>query len=101
LLKTQLALNWFDLPIASEPNIAEGEGRGRFLDNRRFVRMSRGSLNETKHWLRRAYKRGLLNKRQVEGLKVVIDQLSPMLNAYLKSIGDASITKAAATPKRT
>jgi len=28
-------------------NIAEGAGRGRFLDNRRFVRMSRGSLNET------------------------------------------------------
>jgi len=71
-------------------NIAEGEGRGRFLDNRRFVRMARGSLNETKHWLRRAYRRSLLSKKQVEGLKIVIDQLGPMLNAYLKSIGDTS-----------
>jgi four helix bundle protein len=32
-------------------NIAEGVGRGSFQDNRRFVRMARGSLNETKHWL--------------------------------------------------
>jgi len=36
-------------------NIAEGTGRGSFKDNRRFVRISRGSLNETKHWLRRSY----------------------------------------------
>ena len=26
-------------------NIAEGTGRGTFVDNRRFVRISRGSLN--------------------------------------------------------
>lgn len=39
-------------------NIAEGTGRGTFLDNRRFVRMDRGSLNEAKHWLRRVHKRG-------------------------------------------
>ena len=45
-------------------NIAEGSGRGRFLDNRRFVRMARGSLNETKHWLRRSHKRNLLTAEQ-------------------------------------
>lgn len=38
-------------------NIAEGTGRGTYQDNRRFVRMARGSLNETQHWLRRAYNR--------------------------------------------
>lgn len=41
-------------------NIAEGTGRGRYLDNKRFVRMARGSLNETQHWLRRAHGRRLL-----------------------------------------
>jgi four helix bundle protein len=30
-------------------NIAEGSGRRSFQDNKRFVRMARGSLNETKH----------------------------------------------------
>ena len=44
-------------------NVAEGCGRGTYLDNRRFVRMARGSLNETQHWLRRAYKRKLLTQR--------------------------------------
>ena len=35
-------------------NIAEGSGRGYPNDNKRFVRIARGSLNETKFWLRRA-----------------------------------------------
>jgi four helix bundle protein len=68
-------------------NIAEGSGRGSFKDNRRFVRIARGSLNETKHWLRRAYKRDLLTPTEVCDLKPVIDELAPKLNAYLQSIG--------------
>jgi four helix bundle protein len=68
-------------------SIAEGSGRGRFPDNRRFVRMARGSLNETKHWLRRAHKRSLLTAEQIAGLKPMIDELAPTLNAYLNSIG--------------
>lgn len=71
-------------------NIAEGAGRGRFPDNKRFVRMARGSLNETKHWLRRAYKRTLLTKSQTVSLKPLMDELSPTLNAYLRSIGSTS-----------
>ena len=47
-------------------NIAEGTGRGSFQDNRRFVRNARGSLYETQHWLRQAYRRNLLNTAQVE-----------------------------------
>jgi four helix bundle protein len=69
-------------------NIAEGVGRRSFQDNRRFVRIARGSLNETKHWLRRAYKRGLLDEKTVLLLKPILDELAPRLNAYLKSIGD-------------
>lgn len=68
-------------------NIAEGTGRGSFQDNRRFVRTARGSLYETRHWLRRAFKRDLLSAEQIDRTKPLIDNLSPMLNAYLKSIG--------------
>jgi four helix bundle protein len=68
-------------------NIAEGAGRRAFQDNRRFVRIPRGSLQETQHWLRRAYKRDLLSQNQTSSLKQIVDELAPRLNAYLKSIG--------------
>ncbi|HEX8737133.1 MAG TPA: four helix bundle protein [Pyrinomonadaceae bacterium] len=71
-------------------NIAEGEGRRSFQDNRRFCRIARGSLQETQHWLRRAFKRNLLTKEQIERLKPLIEKLSPTLNAYLRSIGTSS-----------
>lgn len=68
-------------------NIAEGNGRFNFADNNRFVRISRGSLYELKHFLRRAYKRQLLTEKEIESIKKIMDVLSPKLNAYLKSIG--------------
>jgi four helix bundle protein len=68
-------------------NIAEGSGRGSFADNRRFVKIARGSLYELKHWLRRAYHRELLTPDQVRELKTILEELSPKLNAYLRSIG--------------
>ena len=69
-------------------NIAEGEGRGTHLDNKRFVRIARGSLQETQHWLRRAFKRGLLTEAQINKIRPLTDQLAPTLNAYLRSIGN-------------
>lgn len=68
-------------------NIAEGSGRGSYPDNRRFVRTARGSLNETQHFLRRAFRRKLLTPAQVAKLKPLIENFAPQLNAYLKSIG--------------
>lgn len=68
-------------------NIAEGAGRGSHADNKRFVRTARGSLYETKHFLRRAFKRNLLATADIDALKPLIDELAPRLNAYLKSIG--------------
>lgn len=67
-------------------NIAEGSGRGSSQDNRRFIRIARGSLCETQHWLRRAFKRKLLTARQIEKLKPLIDELSPKINSYLYAV---------------
>ena len=68
-------------------NIAEGTGRHNFQDNQRFVKIARGSLNETQHFLRRAFKRDLLTPADVKKLKPLVDNLAPQLNSYLKSIG--------------
>jgi four helix bundle protein len=72
-------------------NIAEGTRRGTFVDNRRFVRIARGSLDETQHWLRRAYKRDLLTNKHVGSLKSIVDELAPKLSAYLNSIGKVPV----------
>lgn len=71
-------------------NIAEGAGRYCHPDNKRFVRIARGSLNETQHWLRRAHRRQLLTKDQTDRLSAVMNELGPKLNAYLRSIGKAA-----------
>src|SRR6266404_2768695 len=101
LWKTVIGWNYFERDTVGKQlvragdsigaNIAEGVGRGKFLDNRRFVRIARGSLNETKQWLRRAHKRGLLTMAQTNVLKPMLDESAPTLNAYLNSIGAATI----------
>ena len=78
-------------------NIAEGTGRGSFQDNRRFVRNARGSLYETRHWLRRAHQRHLLPAGSAEAIKPLLDELAPKLNAYLRSIGPVTEPESKAT----
>jgi four helix bundle protein len=74
-------------------NIAEGSGRGSLVDNRRFVRMARGSLYETLHWLRRSYMRKLLSQSEVKKLRELVQELSPKLNAFLRSVDQRAKAK--------
>ena len=75
--------------------IAEGSGRGTAQDNRRFIGIARGSLYETKHWLRRAFKRKLLSKTEIESLRTIIDDLTPALNGYWRSVSKAAASQRA------
>jgi four helix bundle protein len=72
-------------------NIAEGTGRYGLQDNKRFGYISRGSLNETKHWFRRAFKRNLLSASEIDKLKPLIEELAPKLNAYINSIKPSAV----------
>lgn len=80
-------------------NIAEGSGRGSDQDYRRFLRIARGSLYETRHWLRRAFTRHLLTQEQINELTPLIEKLTPKLNAYLKAIGTYSSKTEVQRPK--
>ena len=87
-----LAMNTVGIQIVKSAdsigaNIAEGSGRGTDPKFRRFLRVARGSLYETQHWLRRAFKRRLLSEKQVNDLVPIISELTPKLNAYLGPIG--------------
>src|SRR5437588_6331139 len=73
--------------------IAEGSGRGTAQDNRRFIGIARGSLYETKHWLRRAFNRKLLTASQVDSLKTIVNDLTPALNGYWRSVSVAAASQ--------
>jgi four helix bundle protein len=69
-------------------NISEGSGRGTVAENRHFVRIARGSLYETRNWLRRAFRRKLLTCEQTESLSQDLDELTRTLNGYLRSLNN-------------
>jgi four helix bundle protein len=68
-------------------NIAEGYGRFTYKDRRHYLHVARGSLYETRYWLRRAYRRSLLTGTQQKKLGKLLEGLPPKLNGFLRSIG--------------
>ena len=73
-------------------NIAEGFGRYSFKENKQFCFYARGSFEETRNWLRRAAKRGLLTDNEIKTLQPLMSEFPKLLNGYIKSIGPKSDT---------
>ena len=73
-------------------SIAEGSGKGSYRDFRRYVKISRGALYETKYWLRRTVARKLILQKEIEKIKPLIDELLPKLNGFIKYL-DGRINK--------
>ena len=74
-------------------NISEGYGQGSKLDNARFVKMARGSLFETKHWLTISKRRNLLSDTDTKKILEAIESLLPRLSAYINYLSKSSNNK--------
>lgn len=74
-------------------NIAEGYGRYHYKENRNFCYFSRGSIIETKGWLKKSKARNLLNEEQFNILFEKLQIIHLKLNAYLKFIGKSNSIK--------
>ncbi len=72
-------------------NIAEGHGRFHYRDEITFDYYSRGSLKETRFWLRRAIARRIITEAKFQRYISMVDELEPQLNAYINSL-DAKAT---------
>lgn len=68
-------------------NISEGFGRYPFKENIHFCYIARGSLLETRTWLDKAKRRGLVSNDEYYAFEVEIDLLGRKLNAYLRTLG--------------
>ncbi len=65
-------------------NIAEGYGRYFVKENINFCFYARGSLLETKSWIRKAWTRGLVKQDEYNSLSEEMELIHRKLNAYIK-----------------
>lgn len=72
-------------------NIAEGYGRYHYKENKNFCFFARGSVLETKGWLKKAKNRNLVSEENFEKLFEKLQAIHLKLNAYLKFIGKSSL----------
>ncbi|MDP6925073.1 MAG: four helix bundle protein [Candidatus Scalindua sp.] len=68
-------------------NLSEGFGRFHYKENRQFCYYSRGSLYETKTWLKKAHDRRLIADDDFQSLQNDLETIAYKLNNYIKSIG--------------
>ncbi|SDS31694.1 four helix bundle protein [Mucilaginibacter mallensis] len=71
-------------------NIAEGYGRYHYKENRNFCYFSRGSIIETKGWLKKSRNRSLITEEEFSELFEKLQAIHLKLNAYMKFIGKAA-----------
>ena len=70
-----------------DANIAEGYGRYHYKENKNFCYYSRGSLLETKGFVKKCKDRGLISEEKSNELLKELDEIHRMLNAYISYIG--------------
>jgi four helix bundle protein len=63
-----------------------------YKENRQFCFYSRGSLQETKTWIRKAFNRGVITEEIFQEILNDIETLSVKLNNYIKTIGNTKTT---------
>jgi four helix bundle protein len=66
-------------------NIAEASGRWHRTDERRFLRIARGSLYETEHWMHTAERRGLLQPGSTDQLTEIAKTLNGLIAKHVRS----------------
>ncbi len=67
-------------------NIAEAFGRFHYAEKLQLLYYARGSLFETRFWLRQAYVRNLLGEAAVKEIQAKLAPLPIGLNLFIKSI---------------
>jgi four helix bundle protein len=70
-------------------NIAEAHGRYHYKDKKNFCFFSRGSLLESKTWLKKAHNRKLVDDEINDQIHEKLKRCHYLLNQYIKSVGSS------------
>lgn len=68
-------------------NLSEGFGRYFYKENKQFCYYSRGSLFESKTWLRKSFNRKLIDEKTYLEMSQELETIGVKLNNYIKTIG--------------
>ncbi len=82
--KRTVGCQWVEAGDSVGANIAEAGGRYFPADVKKFLYYSRGSMRETKYWLRRAKRRSLITQEQCSEMDKELEQLSRELNQAIR-----------------
>ena len=80
--------SWYQIIKSSDSiaaNISEGYWRYAPTDRKRFYLYSRGSVEETKNWLRKQIRRKIISKEEAKKYSQIIDELGPKLSVFINS----------------
>jgi four helix bundle protein len=78
--KRTVGVQWVDAADSIGANIAEANGRFHPGEVKNFLYYARGSLRETKYWMRRALKRALITTAEHDAIDMELEQLSREIN---------------------
>lgn len=70
-------------------NISEGYGRFHYLENKQFCYYARGSIYETKTWLKKSHNWKLISDDSYYDILTLADSTLKYLNNFIKSIGSS------------
>jgi four helix bundle protein len=85
--KDTVGKQWVRAADSIAANISEGYGRYHYRENRNFLFYARGSLLETRTWLKKANSRDLVANDFYREIENDLMNLLPQLNSYIRSIG--------------
>lgn len=72
--------------------ISEAHGRYHFGEKLQFIYYSRGSLYETRFWLRQAFKRKLMTTEEAQSFAKLLEPMALSINNFANSIRDLRST---------
>jgi len=85
--KDTIGKQWVRAVDSVAANLSEGYGRFFYKEKRQYGYYSRGSLYETRTWMRKAANRGLISKQDADAMEGEFTTIGKKLNGYIKSIG--------------